>query len=183
MVLYLNLRYQSKSIVTQHEDVYQNEEYSKPEQTTQTFDDEYADLSDIEKPIKEMSNQTISYKASHPLSDPNFIWPVDGEVTSRFGNHNGISHEGITVSVAEGTKVKAAADGKIAFAGDSEIYGNLVIIEHKNNVRTAYAYNSKLLVSKNSTVSKGSTIALSGKTGKAKSPQLYFCNQQKRHDY
>lgn len=168
----------SEQSITQHEDVYQNEDHSnKQDEIKEVFDDEYADLSDIEKPVKQMKSG--NYKTQNPLSDQNFIWPVDGEVTSRFGDGNGISHEGIIISVPEGTKVKAASDGKVILVKDSdEIHGKLVIIEHKNNVRTAYAYNSKLLVSKNTNVSKGSIIALSGKTGQATSPQLYFATSK-----
>lgn len=167
----------SEQSITQHEDVYQNEDLSKKDEIKEVFDDEYADLSDIEKPAKQI--KSVHYKTAHPLSDQTFIWPVDGEVTSSFGNGNGISHEGIIISVPEGTKVKAAADGKVILVKNSdEIHGNLVIIEHKNNVRTAYAYNSKVLVSKNDHVSKGVTIALSGKTGQATSPQLYFATSK-----
>ena len=60
---------------------------------------------------------------------PSFLWPVRGLVTSGFGAQN----EGINVAVPEGTHIKAADDGVVAYAGNElKNYGNLVIVRHAN---------------------------------------------------
>lgn len=160
-----------KSIPVIEQDVYQNEEPSKPE--SQELNEESFDLSDIETHSKA---EPISgeYKLNHPLADKQFIWPANGSVISRFGDHGGVSHEGITIGMPEGTAVKSASDGTVLFVGNDATYGNLVIIQHKNNISTAYAHNSDLLVKKGAKVSRGAVIAHSGKSGDALVPQLYF---------
>ena len=75
-----------------------------------------------------------------------FRWPVRGRVIAGFGpKASGGQNDGINVSVPEGTPIKAAEDGVVAYAG-SELkgYGNLVLIRHSNGFVTAYAHASEL---------------------------------------
>ncbi|HEY9213477.1 MAG TPA: M23 family metallopeptidase, partial [Ancylobacter sp.] len=105
-----------------------------------------------------------------------FRWPVRGRVISGFGpKPGGQQNEGINVSVPEGTSVKAAEDGVVAYAG-SELkgYGNLVLIKHSDGWVTAYAHNSELDVKKGDTVKRGQIIAKAGQTGSVTSPQVHF---------
>ncbi len=105
-----------------------------------------------------------------------FRWPVRGRVISTFGpKPGGQQNEGINVSVPEGTAVKAAEDGVVAYAG-SELkgYGNLVLIKHSDGYVTAYAHNSELDVKKGDTVKRGQVIAKAGQTGNVTSPQVHF---------
>jgi len=105
-----------------------------------------------------------------------FRWPVRGRVISGFGpKPGGQQNEGINVSVPEGTSVKAAEDGTVAYAG-SELkgYGNLVLIKHSDGWVTAYAHNSELDVKKGDTVKRGQVIAKAGQTGSVTSPQVHF---------
>lgn len=107
---------------------------------------------------------------------PQFRWPVRGRVISGFGpKPGGQQNEGINISVPEGTAVKAAEDGVVAYAG-SELkgYGNLVLIKHADGWVTAYANNSALEVKKGDTVKRGQVIAKAGQTGNVSSPQLHF---------
>lgn len=107
---------------------------------------------------------------------PQFRWPVRGRVISGFGpKPGGQQNEGINVSVPEGTSVKAAEDGVVAYAG-SELkgYGNLVLIKHSDGYVTAYAHNSQLDVKKGDTVRRGQIIAKAGQTGSVSSPQVHF---------
>lgn len=107
---------------------------------------------------------------------PQFRWPVRGRVISGFGpKPGGQQNEGINISVPEGTAVKAAEDGVVAYAG-SELkgYGNLVLIKHADGWVTAYANNSALDVKKGDTVKRGQVIAKAGQTGNVSSPQLHF---------
>jgi len=105
-----------------------------------------------------------------------FRWPVQGRVVSKFGEHgsNG-ANEGIDISVPEGTAVKAAENGVVIYAG-SEIstYGNLVLIRHADGWVSAYAHNREFNVKKGDRVSRGQTVARSGRTGSADRPKLHF---------
>lgn len=100
-----------------------------------------------------------------------FRWPARGRVINGFGNGN----EGINIAVPEGTPIKAAEGGVVAYAG-SELkgYGNLVLIRHDNGFVTAYANNAELKVKRGDKVTRGQTIARSGQTGNVTSPQVHF---------
>ena len=76
---------------------------------------------------------------------PSFRWPVHGRVIAGFGpKPNGQQNDGINVSVPEGTPVKAAEDGVVAYAGNElKGYGNLVLVRHSNGFVTAYAHASE----------------------------------------
>jgi murein DD-endopeptidase MepM/ murein hydrolase activator NlpD len=112
-----------------------------------------------------------------PLSTvPEFRWPIRGRVINNFGAKvSGASNDGIDLAVPEGTPVRAADDGVVAYAG-SELkgYGNLVLVRHANGFVTAYANASELMVKRNDQVHKGQVIAKSGQTGTAAAPQLHF---------
>jgi murein DD-endopeptidase MepM/ murein hydrolase activator NlpD len=77
--------------------------------------------------------------------------------------------------VPEGTPVKAAEDGTVAYAGNElKGYGNLVLIRHANGYVSAYAPASELLVKRGDAVKRGQIIGRSGQTGNVTSPQLHF---------
>ena len=107
---------------------------------------------------------------------PAFRWPVHGRINSRFGEKiNGVSNDGINLAVPEGTPIKAADDGVVAYAGNElKGYGNLVLVRHSNGYVSAYANASELLVKKGETVKRGQVIAHAGQTGNVTSPQLHF---------
>ena len=103
-------------------------------------------------------------------------WPVRGKVISGFGpKSNGLKNEGINIAVPEGTSVRAADGGVVAYAGNElKGYGNLVLIRHENGYVTAYAHAKELFVKRGDTVKRGDVIAKAGQTGSVSSPQLHF---------
>jgi murein DD-endopeptidase MepM/ murein hydrolase activator NlpD len=109
-------------------------------------------------------------------SVPGFRWPVRGRVIAGFGpKPNGLQNDGINLAVPEGTPVKAADDGVVAYAGNElKGYGNLVLVRHSNGFVTAYAHASEIMVKRGDTVKRGQVIAKSGQTGSVTSPQLHF---------
>jgi murein DD-endopeptidase MepM/ murein hydrolase activator NlpD len=109
-------------------------------------------------------------------SVPGFRWPVRGRVIAGFGpKPNGLQNDGINLAVPEGTPVKAADDGVVAYAGNElKGYGNLVLVRHSNGFVTAYAHASEIMVKRADTVKRGQVIAKSGQTGSVTSPQLHF---------
>jgi murein DD-endopeptidase MepM/ murein hydrolase activator NlpD len=107
---------------------------------------------------------------------PTFRWPVRGKVITSYGaKTNGKANDGINLAVPEGTPVKAAEDGVVAYSGNElKGYGNLVLVRHSNGYVTAYAHASELLVKRGDTIKRGQIIAKSGQSGEVGSPQLHF---------
>jgi murein DD-endopeptidase MepM/ murein hydrolase activator NlpD len=107
---------------------------------------------------------------------PGFRWPVKGKVISAYGaKPNGLRNEGINIAVPEGTSVRAADSGVVAYAGNElKGYGNLVLIRHEGGWVTAYAHNKELFVKRGDTVKRGDVIAKAGQTGSVASPQVHF---------
>jgi len=107
---------------------------------------------------------------------PTFRWPVRGKVVTSYGaKTNGKSNDGINLAVPEGTPVKAAEDGVVAYSGNElKGYGNLVLVRHSNGYVTAYAHASELLVKRGDPIKRGQVIAKSGQSGEVASPQLHF---------
>jgi len=107
---------------------------------------------------------------------PTFRWPVRGKVITAYGaKANGKANDGINLAVPEGTPVKAAEDGVVAYSGNElKGYGNLVLVRHSNGYVTAYAHASELLVKRGDTIKRGQVIAKSGQSGEVGSPQLHF---------
>lgn len=107
---------------------------------------------------------------------PTFRWPVRGRVINGFGPKTaGAQNDGINVAVPEGTPIKAAEDGVVAYAGNElKSYGNLVLIRHANGYVTAYAHASEILVKRDEPIKRGQVIAKAGQTGSVTAPQLHF---------
>ncbi|MGE5481867.1 MAG: peptidoglycan DD-metalloendopeptidase family protein [Bacteroidota bacterium] len=105
---------------------------------------------------------------------PFLIWPVEGPISSYYGPRWGSVHEGIDIAVPARTPVRAAAGGKVIYAGTYGSYGILVIIDHGNGVTTRYAHNSRVEVAAGEVVERGDVIAKSGNTGRSTGPHLHF---------
>ena len=102
--------------------------------------------------------------------------PVKGRVISKFGTKpNGQRNDGINVAVPEGTSVKAAENGVVAYAGNElRGFGNLLLIKHAGGWVTAYAHNEILMVRRGQRVRKGDVIGKVGSSGSVGRPQLHF---------
>jgi murein DD-endopeptidase MepM/ murein hydrolase activator NlpD len=132
------------------------------------------------------SNVQVEDKPAEPAANakpsettsalPSFRWPVRGKVITSYGaKTNGKANDGINVAVPEGTPVKAAEDGIVAYSGNElKGYGNLILVRHSNGYVTAYAHASELLVRRGDTIKRGQIIAKSGQSGEVGSPQLHF---------
>ena len=103
-------------------------------------------------------------------------WPLpEGRISSTFGQRWGRKHEGIDLAAPVGTPVLAAKEGRVLYAGSSlQGYGNMVVLQHAEDLLTAYAHNSVLLVRVGDRVRAGQTIARVGQTGRATGPHLHF---------
>lgn len=103
-----------------------------------------------------------------------FKWPVQGEITSRFGQRHGTPHDGIDIGAPKGTPVVAVDNGRVVFADAQSGYGNLIVIRHLDGLMTVYAHNERNLVRLGENVTQGQLIAKVGQTGRASGPHLHF---------
>jgi lipoprotein NlpD len=91
-----------------------------------------------------------------------FIWPIEGSVAQPFKAKS----KGMVIAGPAGQEVKAAASGRVVYAGSGmKAYGKLVIVKHDAHLITAYGRNAKLLVAEGATVKQGQPIAMSGTDG------------------
>ncbi|WP_236572589.1 peptidoglycan DD-metalloendopeptidase family protein [Burkholderia sp. 8Y] len=126
-----------------------------------------------EKPAEKAAEKSAvkSSEATASAGKGTFVWPVKGEIVRGFGASGS---KGIDIAGKVGEAVKAAAPGKVVYAGSGlRSYGRMIIVRHSNDYLTAYAYNEKLLVREGDTVKQGATIADMG-TGPSGSPVLHF---------
>jgi murein DD-endopeptidase MepM/ murein hydrolase activator NlpD len=107
-----------------------------------------------------------------PVSDgwysSNFGWRIDP-----FTGKSAM-HEGVDFMVPAGTPIKASAPGVVVFAGYHSEYGNMVEIDHGNDIVTRYAHASKLLTKVGAVVRRGEEIARVGSTGRSTGNHLHF---------
>jgi len=86
------------------------------------------------------------------------------------------AHLGVDYAAARGTRIYAAADGRIIFRGRKGGYGNVIIIQHKNGLRTLYAHQNRFRggLRVGSRVKKGQHIGYVGSTGLSSGPHLHL---------
>ena len=117
---------------------------------------------------------STSQRPAAPAPAPvRWSWPTDGALVTRFGADGSVG-SGLGIGGREGQPVRAAAAGRVVYAGGGLIgYGQLVIIKHDETFLSAYGYNSELLVTQGQDVARGATIALMG-LGPNRQPRLHF---------
>jgi murein DD-endopeptidase MepM/ murein hydrolase activator NlpD len=111
-----------------------------------------------------------------------FVWPCPGNliITSSFGHRaspGGIGstyHQGIDIGAGMGQAVVAAADGTVCYAGIYGGYGNCVMVDHGNGIKTIYGHLSKITCMQGQKVSAGTVIGKVGSTGVSTGPHLHF---------
>lgn len=83
-------------------------------------------------------------------------------------------HEGVDFPADVGTRIKAAAAGVVTNVEKHPTYGNLIEVDHGNELSTRYAHCSKILVQPGALVKRGQTIGEVGNTGRSTGPHLHF---------
>lgn len=106
--------------------------------------------------------------------------PVYGTITSPYGYRDhpvggdASFHTGMDIAAAKGTKVRAFASGTVLKAGNNNVYGNYILLEHQSGIRSFYGHNSKLCVKAGEKVKIGQKIAEVGSTGLSTGPHVHF---------
>lgn len=132
----------------------------------------------------------IDPKSIPPAGIGVLYWPLDKIlVTQYFGNtdfaiktnaYNGKGHNGVDFQAAPGTRVKAALDGVVMGAGDTDkvckgaSFGKWVLLRHHNGLSTLYGHLSLIKAVEGQTVKTGDVIGYSGNTGYSTGPHLHF---------
>ncbi|MCS1352320.1 M23 family metallopeptidase [Mechercharimyces sp. CAU 1602] len=111
-----------------------------------------------------------------------FIWPVKGQITSRFGWRGGAMHKGMDITNANKSAnvIVSAKAGEVTRAGYSGGYGNLVVVDHGGGWVTYYAHLSKLIVSKGQRLGRGEALGYMGTTGDSTGVHLHL--EVRKHD-
>ena len=155
----------------------------KPEKITKA-----KETKKIEKKTEtKKQNKTQTNTSPHIVarSSSLFSWPVRGKILSQFGAKNsGLFNDGINISAARGTVVKAAENGVVAYAGNEvKGMGNLIIIQHSDGWMSVYAHLDSMIVHRGTMVNVGQQIGKIGQTGKVDKPQLHFEIRRGRKAY
>ena len=127
-------------------------------------------------PPKTAQKRPVPAKSSPPADaafDGQWLWPTRGRVLRGF-QPNATGKKGIDIGGHHAQPVKAAAGGRVVYAGSGLVgYGRLIIIKHNENLLSAYGHNSKLLVAEGDHVKAGAMIAKMGNSGTNRTA-LYF---------
>lgn len=119
---------------------------------------------------------THSVNSQVPVSLSVFLTPPvqNGTITSAFGWRNEKLHKGIDIAAPLGTKIYSALPGKVESCTQNSTYGNYLVIDHGNDIKTLYAHCSSILVKSGDTIKYGQQIACMGSTGDSTGPHLHF---------
>ncbi|MDJ0779788.1 MAG: LysM peptidoglycan-binding domain-containing M23 family metallopeptidase [Gammaproteobacteria bacterium] len=122
------------------------------------------------------ANSSSEYTAdAGPLRESGYIWPLRSyKVSSGFGRRWGRLHAGIDLRAPKGTPIRAAADGRVVFAGFRSGYGRMVILSHGQGIETVYAHNSRNIVRQGQRVRRGEIIGNVGRSGNATGYHVHF---------
>lgn len=155
-----------------------------------TINTEQARLKELEEEAFQQATALANQKAMAEKEleelkwDGIMVWPVPDSkrITSYFGNRKDPftgqtrGHNGMDIGAPQGTSIVAAASGVVLVAEYLNGYGNTVIIEHGDGIRTLYGHirNGGTLVKAGDRVEQKQKIAEVGSTGRSTGPHLHF---------
>ena len=157
----------------------------RPEQFTATLDQLYAlrasALSGVATAGIGMNpNRAASLADWIRASAAPTLWPVEGRVTSSFGeridpfNGEGAFHSGVDISCQYGHAIIAPADGVVTYADFMSGYGRLVTIDHGHGISTRYGHMSAFAVTPGQNIHRGDIVGYVGASGRVTSPHLHY---------
>lgn len=131
---------------------------------------------------------TIDQSKLPGTKNSTLYWPLESvRITQYFGStvaakrlYVSGSHNGIDLGAKDGTKVMAGLSGTVWATGNTDLkkgcysYGKWILIKHENGLSTLYGHLSSQIVKAGDTVTTGSTIGFSGRTGYVTGPHLHF---------
>lgn len=155
-----------------------------------TLDDRYGSeadrLADLNQSREQAEQQLRSIQAELArLSQPtptthitrtqgDLPWPVQGSITADFQRRDGVHYNGIVIQASEGTAVTAVHSGRVVFADWMRGFGNLLIIDHGDQIMTLHAHLQQFSARPGQQVSRGDEIGRVGNSGGQPRSALYF---------
>lgn len=157
-------------------------EFKKLKSNLQIKDKKLAEMEESILSSMATSNSTSSSDSASVQSTATgggvLAWPTQGGyISSHMGNRGGRLHKGIDIARTNRSTsppIFAADSGTVVSAGSSGAYGNRVVIDHNNGMRTVYAHLASISVKPGQTVSRGSKIGVMGTTGRSTGIHLHF---------
>ncbi|MDR2057453.1 MAG: peptidoglycan DD-metalloendopeptidase family protein [Dysgonamonadaceae bacterium] len=123
--------------------------------------------------VKTYADITVPDTYSIDISE--FVIPVEGKVTSKYGKRRRRFHYGTDIKLQVGDTVRAAFSGKVRMTKyERRGYGNYIVLRHSNGLETVYGHLSRFLVNEEENVVAGQAIALGGNTGRSTGSHLHF---------
>src|SRR4051794_23000659 len=143
------------------------------------LDDLRAEEAKIQGALTNAANGFPSLPAGPIRGSGQFIWPVNGPITSPFCERRAweACHPGVDIGIPSGTPVRAAGSGVVALEqseGASGGYGNFLCIQHTAALSTCYAHLASFSVGSGAHVTQGQVVAISDCTGRCFGPHLHF---------
>jgi murein DD-endopeptidase MepM/ murein hydrolase activator NlpD len=135
---------------------------------------------------KQIAKEAAAIKASRTGTSAlsgfagSWKWPVTGPISGVYGSsrtYNGVErnwHKGLDIARPIGTPVNAPADGKVVFAMMTFLNGNLIVLDHGQQLFTVYAHLNKMAVKVGDSVKQGEHIGDIGTTGRSTGPHLHW---------
>lgn len=155
-----------------------------------TLDDRYgseeerlADLNqsreDAEQVLRDIQAEMAKLAKPTPTTDiistrGDLPWPVQGAISSDFHHRDGVHYNGIVIQASAGTPVTAVHPGRVVFADWMRGFGNLLIIDHGDQIMTLHAHLQQFSVRAGQQVSRGDEIGRVGNSGGQTRTALYF---------
>ncbi len=139
--------------------------------------DEVMVVPGLDEPISKREYRVLNdlNNVRHESYLADYLVPGDGgNIISRFGPRSGRMHYGTDIKMAHGDTVRAVNSGYLTRSGWGTGFGNIMVIQHDNNIETYYAHLSKFLKRAGDWVNKGEAIGLAGSTGRARGTHLHF---------
>ncbi|MDQ3535482.1 MAG: M23 family metallopeptidase [Bacteroidota bacterium] len=131
--------------------------------------------SQFRKEFEDSGFEVVSVKGqdARELSEIFFFQPISGNVSSPYNAK--IDHYGVDVVSKKNEPVKSVADGTVIFSSWTQDAGNVIAIQHRNNLISIYKHNSALLKKMGHFVNAGEIISIIGNTGELTTgPHLHF---------
>ena len=169
-------------VVTKGSDGKKKVTYEVKEANGATLEKEVVKEVVVAEPVTEVVNKgtgsiQISSRSASSYSGGNgtLSWPLSSnKITSPYGTRSRGFHSGIDLVAKTGTPVYASAGGKVVLSSWYYGYGNCIVVDHGNGLKTRYAHLSGFNVKVGDTVSRGQQIGRSGNTGNSTGPHLHF---------
>lgn len=137
-------------------------------------------------PEIEASELALIFDAATPVTEVahwgenSFVAPLNAELTSPFGavrvfnEELETTHTGWDFNSPTGTPLLATASGRVAFAGELDIRGLYVLVNHGQGIYSGYAHMSVVYVTQGQMVSEGQVLGTVGSTGRSSSAHAHF---------